>query len=589
MNKKNKTLKTDFVEAFKNYKNKNFKSAEIICYKILSIDPNHLDSISLLGSISALNKNFDKAQEFMHKILKTDPKNISALNNLGTAYKELGKAKEAIITYQKVLDINPNHVNANYNLGSTYYQLKELKNAKKYLQKTVGLQNNFALAFLGLANVHADLKEYKEALSCYQKAIEINPQLIMAYNNIGLLYRGLNDFSNAKENYLKAIKIKPDYANSHHNLALTYKEIGNFNKSIECHENAIKYEPENLMHYHFLSELKKDILNTDLEKKIKKKISEEKTTRNNLAFGNFILAKYERRAKNYQKEFNYLTEGHKNFFYMYKKKFDLNNKYCFDDVYKIMEGVKVTKTKAKENIDVKPVFIIGLPRTGTTLVERIISSGEKFIPIGEETEIIGYYITKKILEKQSLNLGKDYEIRNELVDIYKDRGLILKKYDFTFTDKSLDNFFYLELIMQIFPNAKIINCRRNVLSSIMSIFQNILTSLSWAHNMDDIFKYFDNYFNIIETYNSVNTNSIYELNFEKLIDNPEEESKKLMKFCNLPWNKKCLEFYKRKDLFSKTASNIQIREGIFQHSKDKYLPYKKLLNKYEKKYLWFNK
>ena len=92
---------------------------------------------------------------------------------------------------------------------------------------------------------------------------------------------------------------------------------------------------------------------------------------------------------------------------------------------------------------------------------------------------------------------------------------------------------------------------------------------------------------IIETYNSVNPNSIYELNFEKLIDSPEEESKKLMKFCELPWNKKCLEFYKRKDLFSKTASNIQIREGIFKHAKDKYLPYKKLLSKYEKKYSWF--
>ena len=272
---------------------------------------------------------------------------------------------------------------------------------------------------------------------------------------------------------------------------------------------------------------------------------------------------------------------------MYKKKFDLNNKFCFDDVHKIMEGGKITKTNIKENIDVRPIFIIGLPRTGTTLVERIISSGEKFLPIGEETEIIGYYITKKILEKQSLNLGKDYEIRNELVGIYKERGLILKKYDYTFTDKSLDNFFYLALINQIFPNAKIINCRRNVLSSIMSIFQNILTSLSWTHRMDDIFKYFDNYFSIIETYNSVNPNSIYELNFEKLIDSPEEESKKLMKFCELPWNKKCLEFYKRKDLFSKTASNIQIREGIFKHAKDKYLPYKKLLSKYEKKYSWF--
>ena len=98
--------------------------------------------------------------------------------------------------------------------------------------------------------------------------------------------------------------------------------------------------------------------------------------------------------------------------------------------------------------------------------------------------------------------------------------------------------------------------------------------LAWAHDLDKIFKYFNNYFKIIEKYKKINPNFIYELEFEKLVNNPEEESKKLMKFCELPWDKKCLEFYKRKDLFSKTASNIQIRKAIYKHSLEKYLPYK---------------
>ena len=81
---------------------------------------------------------------------------------------------------------------------------------------------------------------------------------------------------------------------------------------------------------------------------------------------------------------------------------------------------------------------------------------------------------------------------------------------------------------------------------------------------------------------------MYELHFEKLVNNPEEESKKLMKFCGLPWDKKCLEFYKRKDLISKTTSNVQIRKAIYKHSLEKYLPYKIFLNKYGGKYPWFN-
>ena len=122
----------------------------------------------------------------------------------------------------------------------------------------------------------------------------------------------------------------------------------------------------------------------------------------------------------------------------------------------------------------------------------------------------------------------------------------------------------------------------------MSIFQNNLTELAWTHDLENVFKYFNNYLEIINNYNEVNPNIIYQLQFEKLANNPVEESKNLMKFCELPWDKKCLEFYKRKDLISKTASNVQIREAIYKHSLEKYLPYKIFLDKYGKKYSWFN-
>ena len=166
--------------------------------------------------------------------------------------------------------------------------------------------------------------------------------------------------------------------------------------------------------------------------------------------------------------------------------------------------------------------------------------------------------------------------------------LLIKKYNNIFTDKSLNNFFYLKLIKEVYPNAKIINCKRDILSSIVSIFQNNLTELAWTHNLNNILKYFDNYFKIISDFEKLYPSWIYNLEFEKLINNPEDQSKKLMKFCELPWNEKCLEFYKRKDLISKTASNVQIREAIYKHTSNKYSPYKEYLNKYGKKYSWFN-
>jgi len=588
MNKNKKTLKGIFVEALQNYQKGDLKTAENFCYKILSIDSNNFDSIFLLASIFAKSNNFDKAKQFLHKVIEIQPKNLSALNNLGTAYKALGDRKEAINYYNKVIANDSNHANAHYNLGLTFYELKELKKAKNHFEKTIEIKNNHFLAFFNLANIHVDLKDFINAVSCYQKAIKINPKLLGAHNNLGLVFRELNDFKNAINCYEKVIAMKPDHVGAHHNLALAYKELGEFEKAIKSHQIAIKYEPDNSLHYYYLSELKKDVLDSELKIKLKKIIKNDNNTKTNIAYGNYLLSRYEKKIKNYEGELNYLKKGHQCFFDSKKKKFEFGVKYCFDDILQISKEANISKFNNKNDYNIKPIFIIGVPRCGSTLVEKIIVSGKKLIPVGEETSVLENFLNDKILQKQSLNLGDVKTIRNELYNIYKQKGLILEKYDYTFTDKSLNNFFYLGLIKEIYPNAKIINCRRNVLSSIMSIFQNNLTELAWTHDLENIFKYFNNYFEIIENFNEVYPNFMYELNFEKLVNNPEEESKKLMKFCGLPWDKKCLEFYKRKDLVSKTTSNVQIRKAIYKDSLDKYLPYKKFLSKYGEKYSWFN-
>jgi Flp pilus assembly protein TadD len=500
----------------------------------------------------------------------------------------LGEIKNAVDYFKKAIEIDPNNVNSYYNLGAIHYDVKKFKEAKTYLEKTVELQPNFALPYFVLGNLHAELKDYENAISNYNKAIKINKNLAAAYNNLGLVYRNINNFENAISSYENAIAIKKDHVNAYHNLALVLKDVGKFESAIQAHEKAIKYEPENLAHYFYLSDLKNNILDINFKNKIEKIISKKNSQKINIAYGNFLLAKYEQKIKNYEKELNYLTEGHKYFYESKKNKFELLVRYSFRDMLQISEDAKVEGLVKNESKKIKPIFIIGVPRCGSTLVEKIIGSGEKFIAMGEETSILEEFVTAKILKKQSLNLGNAENVRDEILDIYLKKGLVLEKYDNTFTDKSLNNFFYLKLIKEIFPNAKIINCKRDVLSSIMSIFQNNLTEIAWAHDLNNIFKYIDNYLQTIETYNLQDPNFIYGLEYEKLINNPEEESKKLMEFCGLAWSKKCLEFYKREDIFSKTTSNVQIRQAVYKHSLDKYLPYKKMLDKYGKKYPWFN-
>ena len=256
-----------------------------------------------------------------------------------------------------------------------------------------------------------------------------------------------------------------------------------------------------------------------------------------------------------------------------------------EDIPNVKELMVLGKT-TQNNEKIKPIFIVGVPRCGSTLIEKVIASGSKKIPMGEETAIISFFVGEKVANKKSLTIDID-NIKKRVIERYEEKGLIQKESDYIFTDKSLDNFFFIGLIKEIFPKAKVIHCRRNLISSILSIVKNNLGDVVWAHDLEHIFKFFNIYIKKIDEFKKMYPDFIYEIQLENFVNNPEIESKKLMQFCELQWDKKCLEFYKRKDITSRTASNVQIRKAIYKEPKDKNLPYMPFLEKFGKKYPWF--
>ena len=555
MTSENTTIKKTFVLAYQNYQKKNFKAAEDLYKKILKANPNHFGSNFYLGTLLAQTQRFKLAKPLLYKATQIKPNYAAAHNNLGATLKELSEYQETINCCQKAIQIDPNYADAYNNLGAA---LKELG-------------------------------EYQKAINCCQKAIQIQPNLGSAHNNLGLVFQELGEYQKAIDSYKKLSHAQPNSANAHKNLGRLYMVLGDTKKAIDSYQVALKYEPENLVYYYHLVDLNKEILDLKLKNKIDRILYDRNCTKENLACGNFLLSKYEQKSKNYEKEFNYLLKGHQYYFKTEEKKNEKQVKYWLDELPNVKELLNFNKFKKnikRINHKIKPIFIVGVPRCGSTLVEKIIASGTKSIPTGEEIGVIGTFVKKKLIKKKSLNFEiEDYQIK--LAEIYKQKRLIYEKSDYTFTDKTLDNFFYIGLIKEIFPYAKVINCKRSPLSSIMSILQNNLPAVPWAHNLKHIFKYFDIYYEIINNFKKKFPNFIFELDFDKLVNNPETESQKLIKFCDLPWDKKCLEFYKRKDLFSKTTSNIQIRKAINKDSIKKYLPYKQFLGKYGKKYNWF--
>ena len=585
--KESSLINETFNLAYKNHEKNFFKKAENLYKKILNIDSNHFESIFLLGTLYAQTKKFNEALQFLSKAKNIQPNNADVHNNLGGVLKELENYEKAISCYEKVIKINPSFVQAYNNLGILFIQLNQFEKAINFSQKAIQINPKYAEPYNNLGLIFVHKGQHNKAITFYEKAIQINPKYADAFNNMGLAHRELKEYNKEIDSYNKAIEIQSNHVNAHYNLGVANQSLGNFQKAIYAYKKAAEFEPENLIHYYHLVALDNEMLDLNLKDKVIEIMHRKVCSKSSLAYGNFLISKYELNSKNYEKELIFLKKGQQLFFESKKEKFDLGIKYCFDDVFRILGGINTENLAKKNESKIKPIFIVGIPRCGSTLVEKIVGSGDKFVPMGEETDILENFINSKISEKQSLNLGDVGDIRNQLSNIYKKKGLILEKYNNTFTDKSLNNFFYLELIKEIYPNIKVINCRRNVLASIISIFQNNLRNIAWAHDLDNIFRYFDNYLKIIANFEEKNPNFIYNLEFDELTNKPEEESKKLMEYCELPWDKKCLEFYKRKDFTSKTASNIQIRQAIYKHSLDKYLPYKKFLNKYAETYSWF--
>jgi|LUMJ01.1.fsa_nt_gb tetratricopeptide (TPR) repeat protein len=549
------TIEETFASALKNHQDDNLEVAQNLYEKILNTNPDHFGSIFYLGALFAKTSNFQEAKKLFKKAIEIQPNFSPAHTNLGSVFQKLGELQQAVNCCKKAIEIAPMNPIPHANLGA----------------------------------ILKDLGEFEKAITCCKKAIEIAPSYTSSYHNLALIFQELSEIQKAIDCYEELKQIEPNSLKAHQNLGRLYVVLGNTQKAINSYQEALKYEPENLQYYYDLISLNKEILNSNLKNKINEIIKNKNCTKNNLAYGSFLLAKYEHNEKKYEKEFNYLLEGHRYYFDIKNKKYQNDVGYWLYKLPETKELFDFNKANVviKEiNHKIKPIFIVGVPRCGSTLVEKIITSGVQNIPAGEETGILSTFVKKKIIENQSLNLGIE-EFQIKLFEKYNIKRLIKEESNYTFTDKTLDNFFYIGLIKQIFPQAKVINCRRSALSSIMSILKNNLPGVPWAHNLEHIFKYFNIYNKIIDNFNKIFPSFIYELELEKLSNEPVEESKKLMKFCDLTWDNKCLEFYKRKDLISKTTSNLQIRKAIYKHSLEKDLPYKQFLNGYGDSYSWF--
>jgi len=481
-------------------------------------------------------ENFKKAEMVLNTILTHYPKTADAFNLLSTLYHQTGKNKIALPLMEKAIKLN---------------------NKKSYYYNTLG-------------NIYREMGEHKNSALAYRRAVKINPKSAAARSNLGNMYVALGDADKGIREQKKSIELQPDYHVGHFNLGNAYLEKGMKEEAIACYRRTIKLDPtfakayRNIVESQKLKAINSDI--TALENLLNSDKVKNADDRVQLLFG---AAKAYDDLKDTETSWKYLKEGND----LHRTTYD----YDVDVDLSLMEGLKqsitaeyIEKNRRSGKSSPTPIFILGMPRSGTSLVEQILASHPNIYGAGELYffELLVHHKLKqgRLVDLQEVlpNLqSQDFE---EYAKFYSGHLKKLPTKSKLITDKMPRNFLYVGLIKILFPDAKIIHCRRQPEDTCLSIYKKIFVGKqAFAYDLEELGKYYNGYLNLMDHWHNVMPGDILNLQYEEMVDDTEGQTRRLLEYCGVDWHDDCLNFHKTQRVV-KTASSDQVRQPIYKSS-----------------------
>jgi len=497
---------------------------------------------SKINSVIALYSNgqIEKAIEGVEALIKDYPNEALLHNISGAFYQAIGQLNESLDSFEKAITINSEYAEAHYNLGFTLQQLGQLEAAMK----------------------------------SYEQAIAIKHAYPNAHNNLGTILQELGQLDAAVKSYEQAIAIKPDYADAYNNLGNALRDPDQLDVVVKCYEKALSIKPDFAEAHHHLSVLKKYTASDPQIAQMQSLLSTSNLSQSDRTHLCFALAKVNEDLGRQDEFFKFLHEGNR------LRKEELN--YSLDNSKILSSTVKKmfssTLSPSYELSTIKPVFIVGMLRSGTSLVEQIIASHHAVYGAGELstlsnliTPILKNYLTQN---KNELTKKTFLSIRQQYLDVL----LNLNVHASVITDKLPLNFLFIGFILSAFPEAKIVHIKRDARATCWSIYKHYFSSAGhgWAYNLDDLAGFYGIYSNIMDFWHQTFPDKIYDLCYEDLTTNQEEETRKLLEYCELDWDENCLNFHNSKRAV-KTASALQVRQKMYQGSSEAWKKHEEYL------------
>jgi len=629
---------------FEHHRSGRLREAEAIYRSILKQQPGHPDALHLLGVMAHQIGRNETAVELIENAIKANPNEADffnncgeayralgkydlameryrqalaikqdfagAINNLGNAMKDMGRPEEAIDYYEKVLDIDPNFVMARNNLGICLKEMGRKEEAVSLFRQAIAAVPGYAEAHNNLGNILQELGRLDESITHYQQAIAAMPGYAEAHSNLGNALRLLDRMEEAVKHYQQAIAIKPDFAMAHYNLGTALDESGRPEQAIPSYEQAIALRPDYAEAFHNLGFVQQELGRTDMAVTsykqalsikpdyaavhlhlsmlipgqeqitvIEQLLNNPSLPEKDAALYHFALGNIYDNAELYDEAFEHYKKAND----LKRKTITYDPKYFSDYIDRVMATYTKSFFQDKTGHGAAselPVFIIGLPRSGTTLVEQIISSHPQVYGAGELESIakieksIAVRLAASGAYPESMSSCND-AVKREFTEKYLQDLQRFSQDATRITNKDPGNFHRIGLIRTLFPSARIIHCRRNALDTCTSIyFNHFAKGNEYAFDLAELGKYYLDYDRLMAHWGELFSSEIMLVQYEDLVMNQEETSRRIIDHIRLDWDDRCLEFHENRRAV-RTASSAQVRRPIYNSSINRWQHYEK--------------
>jgi tetratricopeptide (TPR) repeat protein len=556
----------------------------LLCYeRAIALSPGDAGSYHGRGLALQDLKRFEDAVQCFDRAIAINPDSAEAHYHRGLALQNLDRFDEALECYGRAIALNPDFVEAHNNRGGVLRRLERPAEALASYDRVIALRPGYADGYLNRGNALQDLGRLPEALASFDKVIAIKPDFAEAYSNRGNVLKQLERLDEALSSLEKAITLNPNSAALHTNYGNVLKELGQFQQARDAYAHALQLDPDLPGVYLNLAGLKTfspgDPHFAAMESVAAN--TQELSTFERMQL-DFALGKAYADLKDYGRSFGHLLAGN-----AAKRAticYDERTVFDFFDRIETLFTRELIATKAGIGYDSSmPIFVIGMPRSGTTLVEQILASHPLVHGAGE-LQTLGEVLrcvcgssgnkssfpdlTRALDQAALQQIGKRY------VASVRARAPEGKRV----TDKMPSNFYYAGLIHLALPNAKIIHTVRDPIDTCLSCFSYLFSGdQNHTYDLGEIGRYYKRYEWLMAHWRRVlSVGYILDVRYEDVVADLKGQARRILEHCGLPWDDRCLHFHKIERPV-RTASALQVRQPIYNSAVGRWRMYEEFL------------